>query len=147
MKSRPTDPPFWQDRPFWLALSLGPLCWLAMFLLGVPLRDGTPPWKSLLWAALLYPVLEEYVFRGGLQAELFKRTSFSHSKLGVSIANVMTSVLFAAMHLISQPPIWAALVFVPSLVFGWMRDRYSHIYASIALHIVYNAGFIWLYSA
>lgn len=117
-----------------------------MFQQGMPLRNGPPPLKTLMWAAILYPVLEEYVFRGGLQAALFDRANLRQSLLGISIANVITSTVFAALHLINQPPLWAALVFLPSLVFGWMRDRYSNIHASIVLHIAYNAGFIGLYS-
>ena len=66
---------------------------------------------------------------------------------GISLANIITSVLFAAMHLINQPPLWAASVFFPSLAFGWLRDRYLNIHSSIALHMAYNAGFVWFYSA
>lgn len=119
-----------------------------MFSFGVPLRTASePPWRALLWIALIYPVLEEYVFRGGLQAALFRNTQLSRAWLGISLANVATSIVFAAMHLINQPPIWAMLVFFPSLVFGWMRDRYDKLHASIALHVVYNAGFVWFFSA
>jgi len=67
--------------------------------------------------------------------------------VGISMANVVTSLLFASLHLISQPPLWAALVFVPSLVFGWARDRYITVVPSIILHVVYNAGFAWLFVA
>jgi len=117
-----------------------------MFQLGIPLRNGSPPWKTLLWVGLLYPVLEEYVFRGALQTALFNRTTLRRSLMGISMANVLTSLVFAAMHFINQPPLWAAMVFFPSLVFGWARDRYANIHASIVLHVVYNTGFIALFS-
>lgn len=117
-----------------------------MFQLGVPLRDGPAPWGTLLWVVLLYPVVEEYVFRGVLQPALLTKLFLKRSIAGLSIANVLTSILFAATHLINQPPLMAALVFFPSLVFGWMRDRYANIHASIVLHMAYNAGFVWLYS-
>jgi len=113
---------------------------------GVPVRSGAPPLKTLIWIALFYPILEEYIFRGGLQAALFAKPRLEKSAHGISLANVITSVIFAAMHLFSQSPLWAALVFFPSMVFGWMRDRYANIHASIALHIAYNAGFVCLYS-
>ncbi|MFK8079962.1 MAG: JDVT-CTERM system glutamic-type intramembrane protease [Granulosicoccus sp.] len=146
MKSPATDLVFWTEWPFWLALSLGPMCWIVMFQLGIPLRGGNAPWETLLWVALLYPVLEEIVFRGGLQTALFSRAVLRRSLMEISLANIVTSVIFAAMHTINQPPLWAALVFFPSLVFGWARDRYLGIQASIVLHIVYNAGFVWLFS-
>lgn len=119
-----------------------------MFRFGLPVRSASePPWHALLWIAAVYPVLEEYVFRGGLQATLYRNTRMSWSWLGISAANVTTSIVFAAMHLISQPPAWAMLVFFPSLVFGWVRDRYDRLQASIVLHVVYNAGFVWFFSA
>lgn len=117
-----------------------------MFLAGLPIRAGAAPWNSLLWIALLYPALEEFVFRGGIQPALTSRAGFGTSVAGVSLANVATSGLFASMHLINQPPLWAASVFLPSLIFGWARERYGNIQACTALHITYNAGFVWLFS-
>ena len=70
----------------------------------------------------------------------------ARSVYGFSLANLVTSVFFAAMHLFNQPPLWAASIFVPSLIFGWMRDRYLTIHASTLLHMSYNAGFIVLFS-
>jgi len=101
----------------------------------------------VLLLVVIYPILEEFVFRGGVQRYLYEKPSLRQSLLGLSLANVITSMLFAAIHLINQPPLWAALVFFPSLVFGWARDRYDHIVASIVLHGFYNAGFIYLFSA
>jgi len=136
---------FWCDWPFWWVLSLGPICWYLLYRFELPLNEGPVSWEKLFWIALAYPVLEEFVFRGGVQAELYGRWLFSRSFLGISLANVITSVLFAAMHLINQPPLWAALVFLPSLIFGWSRDRYGNIRAAIALHVTYNAGFITVF--
>ncbi len=110
------------------------------------MRQGASPWMALLWIALIYPILEEFVFRGGIQHALRQKTLFSTSTAGLSLANVATSVLFAAMHLINQPPLWAASVFFPSLIFGWAKDRFGNIQACTVLHIVYNAGFVWFFS-
>ena len=119
-----------------------------MYRLGLPMRSaGEPPWRELLWIALIYPVLEEYVFRGGLQAALYRNTRLGKSWLGISLANIVTSIAFAAMHLVNQTALWAMLVLFPSLVFGWMRDRYDKLHACITLHIIYNAGFVWFFSA
>ena len=125
---------------------MGPLCWFMLQQLGVPLNIGKLSLSSLLLSGLLYPILEEFIFRGGLQSELHKREKLSRSVVGLSLANVITSTVFAAMHLFNQPPLWAALVFFPSLVFGWTRDRYGNIQAAIMLHSTYNAGFILLFS-
>ena len=87
------------------------------------------------------------MFRGGLQVALYHKARLNRSWLGISLANLTTSIVFATMHLFNQTPLWAMLVFFPSLVFGWMRDRYDRLHASIMLHIFYNAGFVWFFSA
>lgn len=101
--------------------------------------------QILFWSVLVYPVLEEMVFRGGLQTFLYSRSTLSRERLGISLANLITSFVFAAMHLLSQSPAWAALVFLPSLIFGAARDRFQGVSASILLHMFYNAGFIALF--
>lgn len=118
-----------------------------MIVLGVKTHYSNIAWQALLWIGLIYPVLEELVFRGGMQVELIKHSVFRKTIVGVSLANIITSLVFAAFHLINQPPLWAAAVFFPSLVFGWARDRYQHVKASIALHCFYNVGFTLLFSA
>lgn len=140
------DRAFWRDRFFIVALLAGPLCWLVLLFVGVP-QVGPPQWSFLLKLAILMPVLEEIVFRGGLQAALYTKPFFQRQRWGISVANVLTSLVFASMHLLSQPPLWAALVFLPSLVFGWARDRFNSIVPSVLLHGLYNAGFVWLFVA
>lgn len=137
---------FWLDWLFYAALIAGPLFWLNLYLIDQPLV-GPPELLVWLKLSLLMPILEEIVFRGGIQSALMTKSFFSKSWFGVSVANIVTSIIFAAMHFISQPPLWAALVFIPSIVFGWARDRYITIIPCIILHAVYNAGFVWLFVA
>jgi membrane protease YdiL (CAAX protease family) len=138
----------WQDPLFWLALAAGPLCWLVIFLV----FRAQPQWGwplaaplQFLLPALIYPVLEEIVFRGLLQERVRER--ISQRTFGpLSVANLLTSVVFTGVHFIYHPPLWAALVFFPSLVFGFFKDRTRRLGAPIILHIFYNAGFMWLFS-
>jgi hypothetical protein len=53
--------------------------------------------------------------------------------------------VFVAAHFFWQVPYIAVSVFVPSLIFGYFRDRYHGIVPSILLHVFYNAGFFWLF--
>lgn len=113
-----------------------------MYALGVPLRQQALPLNVILLSVAVYPILEEIVFRGAIQGALLNRGNFYKSFLGISIACLITSLLFAASHLLRQPPLWAALIFVPSIVFGWARERHKSLFSPIALHMSYNAGFI-----
>ncbi|MEE9319765.1 MAG: JDVT-CTERM system glutamic-type intramembrane protease [Granulosicoccus sp.] len=138
-------PVFYRDIPFWLAVACGPVSWLLLWFSDTPRAAIHVPVTALLIASLIYPVLEEFVFRGGLQPALLARPVFRKRVGPVSLANVLTSIAFAAAHLLRQPPLWAALVLLPSLVFGWSRERYDSIVPPTLLHMFYNAGFIWLF--
>ena len=134
----------WRDAAFYAALIAGPVCWLFLISVGQPII-GPPDLIFWLKLSVLMPVLEEIVFRGGIQSAMITRPVFAQRWFGISVANLITSVLFASLHLFSQPPVWAALIFIPSLVFGWARDRYDAVLPSVVLHCVYNSGFVWLF--
>ena len=139
--------PLYRDMLFRAAILLGPLYWLLLILLEAPdLQWNKPllyPWWFL-QLVVLYPVLEELVFRGLVQELL--RDYVSRARYGpLTLANLLTSMLFAAAHLVFNPTPAALLVFFPSLVFGYFKDRTAALTASIILHGFYNAGFAWLF--
>jgi len=140
--------PLVRDPLFYLALLAGPLVWLVGYLLYTPPLLWNKPLLHPGWflkLALLYPVAEEIVFRGLLQ-ELV-RDHLSRARFGLlSVANVVTSLLFAGAHFIYHPPLAAALVFFPSLVFGLFKERTDALIAPILLHAFYNAGYLWLFA-
>lgn len=136
-----------RDRCFWVAMGLGPLFWLVLYGVAQPAwRPGWPlaaPFVFLL-PALVYPVLEEIVFRGLVQEALARRTARRWGPL--SLANVLTSLAFAALHAFYHPPVWAAAVIGPSLVFGYFKERANSLVPPIVLHVFYNAGYYWLFA-
>ena len=134
-----------RDPHLLAALAAGPLCWLVLRLLGIPLADAPPAPRTLLYGVLAGPLLEEIVFRGALQGALLRRPSLARRRLGLSGANALTSLAFAAAHLWGQPPSWAALVIAPSLVFGHLRERHGGVVTPFVVHAFYNAGFIALF--
>jgi len=138
----------WRDPLFYLALVAGLLSWLILYFILAPgIQWGWPLQVPLqfIYPVLLYPVVEEVVFRGFVQELVHDR--ISQRSLGpLSVANLLTSVVFTALHFIYHAPGWAALVFLPSLVFGFFKDRSHRLLAPILLHIFYNAGFIWLFT-
>jgi membrane protease YdiL (CAAX protease family) len=93
------------------------------------------------FAAIVWqPLIEELLFRGVLQGELLKRASMTKRLLGLTAANVITSLAFVAIHFVNHPYGWAIAVFAPSLVFGWGRERFDSIYGALLLHCAYNAS-------
>lgn len=91
---------------------------------------------------LVYPVVEEWLFRGELQPWITRKLGWAVGPL--SAANLVTSALFTALHLLFHPPVWALAVFLPSLVFGYFRDATGGLAAPMLLHGFYNACFFVL---
>lgn len=100
--------------------------------------------KALFFLVFFYPVAEELAFRGIIQEYLHTKTKQLPCFFSFSIANIVTSVVFAFMHLVHHAPLFALLTFVPSLLFGYFKDRYNHLLYSIVLHMFYNACYFSL---
>ena len=108
-------------------------------------KGGWPEILHLVVLVVLYPSIEEWVFRGQIQSWLLDHR-WGRPRLGpVSVANALTSLLFAMLHLVAQPPFLAMLVFIPSLVFGYARERTAGLLWPIALHGWYNLGWFLLF--
>jgi membrane protease YdiL (CAAX protease family) len=137
-----------QDPLFLLAMFAGPAAWSILYLVLQPEPQwGWPlalPLQYLL-PVVVYPLLEEIVFRGLVQ-ELVHEYISAQSLGPLSVANLLTSLLFTGMHFLYHAPLWAALVFLPSLVFGFFKDRTGKLAAPVMLHGFYNAGFLLLFT-
>lgn len=120
------------DPWFWILLLIGLLGWFL----------PRPAWRPTLAMLALLVLAEETVFRFGLQQIM--RGWTKNRGLGVlSLANVLTSAIFAGMHLVHHPPIWALATFFPSLAFGLAWDRYRRIWPCWTLHMAYNMVFFY----
>ena len=139
-------PSFLKDRLFHLALFSAVLVWVALWYTVIPtfIIDQQSIAKIIFLTVIWYPLLEEILFRGIIQKLLIDKSWGSKSVAGLSTANLLTSFLFVLAHLWNQPAMWAVSVFIPSLLYGFFRDRYSNIYPSIILHSFYNAGFVYI---
>jgi membrane protease YdiL (CAAX protease family) len=94
--------------------------------------DPTVYFKLLLWG----PVVEEWVFRAGLQ-------NFLTRKLGKALwANGLVSLLFGLLHFVLWPHAAAWLVVLPSLALGWVYARSQSLNWTIALHVGFNFVFM-----
>ena len=136
---------WWRDSGFLLALAAALPVWGLLWWLGGQARPD-PLWPLhaqgvLLRGVLLYPFVEEWLFRGSLQPWIGTRLPGKWA--GISLANVIVSLLFALLHLLGHPPFAAMAVFIPSLVFGWLRDRHGSFLPAFAMHAWYNLGYFW----
>jgi membrane protease YdiL (CAAX protease family) len=101
---------------------------------------------------LLWSTSEEIVFRGGLQPllgwVLARATEPGSAPLPgwsvISIANLVTSLLFCAAHLLNKP-VWVVLGLFPvSLLLGASLERSGRLWVPVALHAYFN---LLLYAA
>ena len=113
-----------------------------------PAFGATPacPAGWLAWASLLLvqPFLEELVFRGLLQGQALRLITADGQprRWGpLTIANILVTVAFVALHLRAQPLAWALAVAAPSLVLGHLRERTGSVWPPMLVHAFYNAGF------
>jgi len=90
---------------------------------------------ALVSLVVLPPIIEETVFRGFLFSGLRKKCNFI-------VAALVTSVLFASLHLLasSQGPLWIAGLdtFVLSLVLCYLREKTGALWAPMMLHALKN---------
>lgn len=136
---------FYASKAFLLCAVTAPLIWTTM-VWGLPVRSMplAEIWSlNFAWVVIWYPLWEELLFRGWLQGELIERSWIRPLVGGLSSANITVSLLFTVLHLWSHSPIWAALVFFPSLVFGCLRDRFDSTIPLILMHIWYNGWYFF----
>ncbi len=90
------------------------------------------PWLASL---LVYPLLEELVFRAGLLHWADARWPLWRgwrTNLGVSL-------LFGLAHAWAWPWIHALAVVLPSLALGWLMQRHGRLAWCVLLHSAFNA--------
>jgi membrane protease YdiL (CAAX protease family) len=97
---------------------------------------------QVLWLLLLAaPVLEEVVFRAGLQEALLRRFGDRGNAVALLI-NCVTALAFAAAHLLRQSPMLAALTVLPALLIGALYQRQRRLWPCIGTHSLFNG--LWL---
>jgi membrane protease YdiL (CAAX protease family) len=132
-------------KPTPLALEVTLACVVGVIITGLAgllLGSARPVYPSFaqgLWLVIATPVVEELAFRGFLQTELRQRLPWAMGR--ISLANVLTSGVFMLLHWMQHQTLLAAAVFMPSLIFGYFKDRFNTVKPSIFLHVFYNAAY------
>lgn len=83
---------------------------------------------------------EEIFYRGWMQSVLARRWPARLRLFGADfgLAVWLTSLLFAIGHLASIPAPFRLAVFFPSLLFGWLRNRFDSLWPAILTHGLAN---------
>jgi len=119
------------------------VCFGGRILLGI---SKDPTWifkdeEAFFRLVIGYPVIEELAFRGVIQGWLLRRTDSAKIAGKLSWANGITSLLFVAVHFVHHTPVWAAAVWIPSLMFGYVREYSGSVVPAVILHGMYNLFF------
>lgn len=135
---------FYRDRLFLVAIVAGVVVTVVLRLIlpGSAVHQLPAGLLIILNWLIWSPLVEELLFRGIIQGQLYRLWDSNRTFFGLSYANWITSALFSGLHFVHHPPLWAAAVFLPSLVFGYFRDRYGSILPSITVHAIYNAQYL-----
>jgi len=104
--------------------------------------------KNLMWIPIMFllhllavALPEEYFFRGFVQKHLRNRLPSIKVPLlpgRFPLAIVVSSALFALVHLVATPNATRLAVFFPSLLFGWLYERSGNLSQPIAYHALSN---------
>ena len=149
-------------KPFSFATGIAMLGVLLLFMIGsqaltywldkAPSAFVDPLYQSvssvwLLVAAIVIvaPLYEELVFRGLLWSAITEQFTQQRSRAsGAVIASVITSLIFAVIHL--QYGIYEmSTITVLALIFCYARVKSGSLLLPIILHIINNGAAMWLY--
>ena len=121
--------------PVWGLLALSPL--------SESLLDSNAlGWDDLLVFIVVFPVCEEFLFRG-LLLEAFRKTAWGQTQFWVlSRANLLSTGCFIGLHFLGRGLMAALYVAGPSLVLGVLKERSESLALVIAIHITWNAGLV-----
>ena len=98
------------------------------------------PW-GLVWLLAGAPLIEEVIFRLGLQETLLRRLPGGRGW----VANVVTAVVFAGAHALQRPGWLAASTLLPALALGLIYGRSRRLAPCVLWHALFNLAGIVLF--
>jgi len=141
-------PALLRDPAFWVILVSGTLVAVAFRFLAGKQAGIFIPSNPTAWFIVVgwQPLIEELLFRGLIQGQLLGTTWGRRRFLHLSHANLVTSALFVMIHFVTHTAPWAMSVFLPSLIFGWLRERHGNIWSPLFTHATFNLAFFVSFS-
>lgn len=101
----------------------------SMKLMEYPMQAN--PFLYCIAVYLVAPVTEELVFRGLIQTRF-------HTTMNVSLAILISSVLFGITHLMTGSILTALFAFFGGIIFGLTYEKTSSLILTISVHIIGN---------
>lgn len=101
-------------------------------------QSAHPLWLLMLSMVVFAPIYEEVMFRG------FMWTGLASSKLGIWGASIVTSVVFAVIHL-QYGVVELVGIFCLAMLFSFSRIMSGSLLLPIVLHITNNGLAMWQY--
>lgn len=151
-------------KPFSLATGIGFLGLLLLFMIASQaltfLLDAEPSafvaplyssvssvWLLVVAIVIIAPLYEELVFRGILWSAIAEQFAGPNSKLsGAVIASIVTSVIFAVIHL--QYGVYEiSTIVLLALIFCYARFKSGSLLLPMLMHIINNGVAMWLYAS
>ena len=113
----------------------GALVYLLVSSLSLPMfpsARGTygPPFGTFVFRQAILVALPEEVFFRGYLYDVFEERGWEPV--------TVTSLLFAAGHLVIHASAYRALTFFPALLLGWGRKKSGNLYVPVFLHLLFN---------
>ena len=94
---------------------------------------GALPWP-LVWLLVGAPLVEEVIFRLGVQETLLRRLPASRA----GWATLLTAAAFAGAHLLVRPGWMAAATVLPALAIGLLYGRTRRLAPCVLWHALFN---------
>ena len=109
---------------------------LAVLAFAFASEAGGAAWRQAALLLVVAPLLEETVFRAGMQEWLRRATRRPVAAIA------LTAALFGLAHVAVRGELAAALVFVPALAIGFVYERTGRLRDCVLLHAAMNT--LWL---
>jgi len=128
--------------PSFTKTAIASACFIALaFILSLIIPNLMTP---NIWVLLIFPIIEEFVFRAQLQTSLApinKGLLFST----ISRANILTTTAFSLTHALLRDWETGLAVVLPSLFLGWLYEQHRSLLLNICVHCVANIAFFAKY--
>lgn len=136
--------PFYKEKLFWGLMSIGPVSLIFFYIFkgGFSAKWSSNDIGRFLQITVLASLVEEIVFRGFVYHLLEKIKFFREDSWFITKRNLLVSLLNSVARGVVVAPIWFRASLLPSLIFGYARERFGTVTAPLLIHLNFT---VWYY--